>query len=215
MTERPHQAIDPEEAVNAAPTMSPLLPITRQDLIEAASAMLGKVVKQPRLFNQSMGQFLREELAIIIGKSDRKPHLKDRRFTDEAWQASPLHRTLLQSYLAYCDAIQNWLSTAEHDDTELQRNRYMLNIMLSAFSPTNYLLSNPEAIKYAKETQGRSVAKGLKNLLSDLRHNNGMPSQVDKSRFRKGQDVAASPGAVVFRNELLELIQYQPSTSRV
>ncbi|MGI9286681.1 MAG: PHA/PHB synthase family protein, partial [Pseudomonadales bacterium] len=77
------------------------------------------------------------------------------------------------------------------------------------------LLSNPEAIKYAKETQGRSVAKGLKNFLSDLRHNNGMPSQVDKSRFRKGKDVAASPGAVVFRNELLELIQYQPSTSRV
>ena len=215
MSEKVREAIDTDEAINAVPALSPLLPIGRKDVIGTARMMLNKAVQKPRLFGKSVAAFLREEKDILTGNSDRTPHPKDRRFKDEAWQQNRFYRTLLQSYLAGNDAAHQWLKEANSEELELERHQYLLNIILSGLSPSNYLATNPEAMEYALETKGGSVSRGLRNFVADLRHNGGTPSQIADNAFQKGRDVAALPGSVVFRNELLELIQYQPTTARV
>jgi polyhydroxyalkanoate synthase len=96
-----------------------------------------------------------------------------------------------------------------------QRAKVLTGLMTEALSPSNGLLTNPEALKKTVATGGRNLVDGLKNFAADMRHNNGMPAQVDKSAFEVGGNLAVSPGAVVFRNEVLELIQYRPSTAKV
>jgi len=87
--------------------------------------------------------------------------------------------------------------------------------MTDALSPSNNLLTNPAALKKAQETGGKSLVEGFQNLLDDMASNNGMPSQVDKSAFKVGENIAATSGMVVFRNEVFELIQYSPKTDMV
>ena len=91
----------------------------------------------------------------------------------------------------------------------------MVSLWTDALSPTNTLLGNPAALKKIIESGGTNLFNGLKNMLADLSTNKGMPAQVDKKAFEVGRNLALSPGAVVFRNEVLELIQYQPATSEV
>ena len=88
-------------------------------------------------------------------------------------------------------------------------------MLTSALAPTNTLLGNPAALKTALETGGGSLRAGARNFVSDVRHNGGLPSQVDRSEFVVGEDVAVTPGAVVYRNEVLELLQYRPQTTSV
>ena len=87
--------------------------------------------------------------------------------------------------------------------------------MIFAVAPTNAMLTNPAAVRKFVDTGGRSLWSGLKNYLDDLTKNGGMPSMVDQSAFKVGESLAITPGAVVFRNELLELIQYTPATPTV
>ena len=215
MTSNSPTPIDAEEAVNAAPTLSPLLPISRHDVARTVRMMLDEAARKPRHFGKSVLEFLREEKDILSGNSARAAHQKDRRFSDEAWRSNRFYRTLLQSYLAGNDAAHGWLKEAIHEEVELQRHQYMLDIFLSALSPSNYLTTNPAALRHALDTKGKSVAKGLGNLLSDIRHNGGAPTQTDNAAYQKGNHVASLPGAVVFRSDLLELIQYQATTTRV
>ena len=82
--------------------------------------------------------------------------------------------------------------------------------MIDALAPTNTLIGNPAALRRAFETGGQSVARGMERFLDDVANNDGRPRQVDLSEFEIGSDLAATPGSVVFRNELIELIQYAP-----
>jgi polyhydroxyalkanoate synthase len=95
------------------------------------------------------------------------------------------------------------------------RARFVAALLTEALAPTNFLLGNPAALKRAVETGGGSLIRGLRNLLDDIASNGGMPSQVDKSAFQVGKNLAVTPGAVVFRNEVLELNQYTPAGQQV
>ena len=97
----------------------------------------------------------------------------------------------------------------------MEQARFVLNAFISALAPTNTLLGNPAAVKRAFETGGRSVLRGMGHMLHDLRHNGGLPTQVDRSAFAVGTNLGISPGAVVHRDEVIELIQYAPTTARV
>ncbi len=155
-----------------------------------------------------------ELLKIIVGTSDITPDARDWRFKDEAWQSNPVYKRIGQSYLAFCKSADGILGNGADWRTQ-ERAKFILNIATSALAPTNTLLGNPAALKKAVETKGQSLVKGLENFISDLRHNGGMPKMVDASPFIKGENIAATPGAVVYRNDLLELIQYRPSTETV
>jgi len=155
-----------------------------------------------------------EWLNIIWGDSPRELPATDARFADGAWRENPVYKRLAQGYLAFCDAVD---SVVDHnpDWRKRERARFLSGILTSAIAPTNTLLGNPAALKRAFESGGRSLLRGAANFVDDVGKGAALPSQVKKSDFRLGVNLAATPGAVVFRNDMLELLQFQPTTAAV
>jgi polyhydroxyalkanoate synthase len=143
------------------------------------------------------------------------PRRGDRRFSDPAWKENPVYSGMLQGYLLWSRLMREFVDVAELDRATDRKARFAVDAMIDALAPTNTLLGNPTALRRAFETGGRSARDGMQRFLDDLANNDGRPSQVDLSQFTVGEDLAASPGSVVFRNELIELIQYAPTTRTV
>ena len=150
----------------------------------------------------------------MLGRGGPEVPAKDPRFADPAWRDNPLYRRLGQGYMAFCEAADR-LAEGNPDWRKRERAKFLTGILTSTLAPTNTLLGNPAALKRFYETGGMSLVAGAKNMLDDLRHNKGMPSQVKASAFKVGENLATTPGAVVFRNEMVELLQYQPTTAEV
>lgn len=139
----------------------------------------------------------------------------DRRFADPTWQANPGFFALHQVYGAGVNYLRDLLRDARLDAATRAKAEFALNFALDAAAPTNALVTNPAAIKRAFETGGLSLLRGMRNFVDDVVHNNGRPQQVDTSPFELGENLAATPGKVVYRNDLMELIQYEPQTEQV
>jgi polyhydroxyalkanoate synthase subunit PhaC len=140
---------------------------------------------------------------------------KDRRFADPAWTGNPLFHGVRLSYLAACRAARDMVAAADLDDDTARKAAMATELMLDALAPTNFLPTNPAALKRAFDTAGLSLARGARNFVDDLVNNEGRPRQVDASPFAVGRNLAATPAKVVYRNDLMELLQYQPQTERV
>ncbi|MGH9224028.1 MAG: PHA/PHB synthase family protein [Acidimicrobiales bacterium] len=159
--------------------------------------------------------------ALALGRPARpvvEPPPKDRRFADPSWQSNPWFFGTGQMYLAWSRFMRDVAALAGSnglDDTTAGKARFAVDAIVDAAAPTNYLPTNPEALRKAVETRGASLRDGLRNLADDLATNGGRPSQVDRSAFRLGENLAATSGQVVFRNDLMELIQYAPQTETV
>ena len=155
---------------------------------------------------------------VLVGTSTLAPAERDRRFTDPAWSQNPLFRRLVQAYLAAAgslDALVDDLDAHVEDHRLAERARFAANILAAAAAPSNVLVTNPAGLKRAFDTGGASLLRGLRNLVGDLRHNGGMPATFEPGVFQVGRDLALTPGAVVAREPLAELIQYTPSTETV
>jgi polyhydroxyalkanoate synthase len=142
----------------------------------------------------------------------------DKRFADPAWSENPVFDAIKQSYLL----TSNWMNdlVAEVDDVEpmtKRRAEFFVKMLTDAFSPSNFLASNPVALKALVESKGESLLKGMENFQADLARGGGQLSiaQTDYQMFRIGENVATAPGKVVFRNEIIELLQYSPTTKEV
>jgi polyhydroxyalkanoate synthase len=173
---------------------------------------------QPGPLAREAARLGRDTLRIARGTDEIAPAPRDKRFADPTWSLHPGYRRLAQSYLTLTGSVQNLVDAYEAggaDWREVEQARFFLNAFTSALSPTNTLLGNPAAVKRAFETGGRSVLRGMGHMLHDLRHNGGLPAQVDRSAFTVGKDLGISPGAVVHRDEVIELIEYAPTTARV
>jgi len=173
---------------------------------------------QPRGVARETRRLARDTVRILAGKSNRAPAKGDRRFADPAWSQNPGFRRLCQEYLSMCETVDHLVDDLDGSGRSWQdaeRARFVANILMSAAAPTNFLPSNPAALKRAFDTGGRSVARGAAQWWRDLRENGGMPTQTDRSAFQVGTDLAITPGAVVDRDELAELIQYTPTTATV
>lgn len=157
----------------------------------------------------------RELRQIWAGRSERKPQKGDRRFADAAWKDNPAYHCLSQAYLAWAETVSHAIQLTGGDDREIQRAQYVAALFTDALCPANTLVGNPVALAKAVETHGASLVAGMRNALHDLVDNDGLPAQVDKAAFRVGQNLATTPGSVVYRNEVLELIQYTPTTAKV
>jgi len=181
---------------------------------QAAAALGAALAHSPGLV--SWGGALASELArVAAGRSALSPARGDRRFADPAWSENPLYRRLAQGYLALEKAITDAVEQADVDWRTHERARFAAGILASALAPTNTLPGNPAALRHAFDTRGWSLLRGARNLLGDLAGNRGMPRQVDARPFRLGENIAATPGQVVFRNEVVEIIQYSPATPTV
>ncbi|HWB72799.1 MAG TPA: alpha/beta fold hydrolase [Egibacteraceae bacterium] len=141
-----------------------------------------------------------------------QPDDGDKRFRDPAWQDNLAFLGLQQTYLLWRRTLQELVDAAELEDQPKQKAQFGVQLITDALAPTNFLPSNPDALKKAFDTGGVSLLRGLRNLLDDVANNKGRPRQVDTSPFEKGKNLAATAGKVVFRNQLMELIQYEPQT---
>ena len=143
------------------------------------------------------------------------PAAGDKRFADPAYADNPLYFLLAQEYLLSGQLVTELLDAAALESVQDTKARFAATFIHDALAPTNTLLGNPAALREAFDTGGKSVVRGAKNMLDDLLHNGGWPSQVDSSGFEVGVNMAATPGVVVYRSDLIELIQYTPQSERV
>ncbi len=139
--------------------------------------------------------------------------IKDRRFSGEAWAEDPRYDLVAKTYLAQTELAQKALDAAPIDDRSKAQWSFALRQVADALSPANTLLTNPEALQLAMETGGASLAEGMRLFTEDLAK--GRISMTDETAFEVGKNVCTTPGSVVLQNELIQLIQYRPSTDKV
>ena len=187
----------------------------RSEVLKGFGLMAGYAAKQPKPFAKHLIKYAAELVEIAKGTSELQPNRKDRRFKDESWQKNPLYKRGMQSWLAMKQELTGWIDDSRMHPADKARARFVTDLIVDAMAPTNTLLGNPTAMKKMAETKGGSLVKGLQNAYHDLTKNGGMPSQVDGRAFKVGENLATSPGAVVFQNEMLEVIQYSPKTDQV
>jgi polyhydroxyalkanoate synthase subunit PhaC len=148
-----------------------------------------------------------------VGSTQQKADKSDRRFADDEWGRSPYHNFLKEVYLINTRYVNELIQRAAVDEKTRGRLRFFSRQILDAMSPANYLATNPHAVHRAMETGGDSIALGIKNMLQDL--GKGRITMSDEEAFEVGRNLAIMPGAVVFENELIQLIQYRPLTEQV
>lgn len=167
-----------------------------------------------QLWQRSTQQLLGAEAEPLI-----TPDSKDRRFKDAAWQQSAVFDYLKQSYLLTARWMQQAVRDASHNlDTKSARKLdFYTRQFIDAMSPSNFLLTNPEVLKTTIETNGESLVRGLEHLLEDIERGDGALriSMTDPGAFAVGKNLAVTPGKVVFENDLMQLIQYSPTTKEV
>ena len=140
---------------------------------------------------------------------------KDKRFVDPAWESNPAYYGLRQGFLAFERLLSDLVESSTVDETTRRKARFVLGLLTDAAAPTNFVATNPAVLKRAFETGGASLVRGGRTFVDDLVHNRGRPRQVDTTPFELGRNLAATPGKVVFRNHLMELIQYDAQTDKV
>ena len=144
---------------------------------------------------------------------DKRP--SDRRFADPAWTVNPYFHAVRLAYAAQCEFARTIVDSSGVDARQAAKASLGIDLLLDAMAPTNFLVSNPVAMKRAFDTGGASLLRGARNLVMDVVQNKGRPRQVDSSAFTVGENLALTPAKVVFRNELMELLQYEPQTETV
>lgn len=195
--------------------LNPMLGVAREDLIGAVGVMLRETAGRPVKTLKHMKKLGDEVVKIVSNRSELAPDPKDKRFVDPAFKYNPFYRAGMQYYLAVRKGVGDWMEELDFDETERARASFVTGMILDSIAPTNSLIGNPSAIKRAFDTSGGSLIRGLKNAYEDITKNDGIVSQVDKRPFKVGGNLATSKGAVVYRTEMMELIQYAPATDQV
>jgi polyhydroxyalkanoate synthase len=202
--EAPANATDiMSEATEAAAGMLPL------DIVNAIAELA-----DPATVAKEMPWLTEELTKIALGQSDISFGKRDKRFADEAWQTVPYFRLLGQSYRLFELWMDRMYQHADGSWQDKARSRFAADVITAAVAPTNYLGTNPEAMRTAVETGGLSLVHGAQNMLDDMARG-GMPAMVDRKQFTVGKDISCTPGAVVYRDEMFELLQYTPTTPKV
>ncbi len=173
------------------------------------------LARRPRTTARRLGSLAGETVRVAVGTSDVTPRRGDRRFADNAWTDNPLLRRLVQVYLAGGRTAEELVEDADLDPRDRKRVRFMVENLTEALSPSNVPLINPASAKAVIDTAGLSLARGGAQLVKDLASSPRIPDMVDTSGFTLGDNIAATPGAVVFRNDVLELIQYAAQCDEV
>jgi len=178
-----------------------------------------QLAPNPAKFAAQQAAYLEQQTrlwtALLEGKSDpvAKADQGDRRFSGREWSENRYYNYLRQSYLLASRFVSELVEGAELDDAAKDRLRFAARQWIDAMSPANFAATNPQAIRKALESGGESLTRGMANLLTDARK--GRISQTDESAFEVGRNLAVTPGAVVYENDLMQLIQYAPSTAQI
>jgi polyhydroxyalkanoate synthase subunit PhaC len=195
-----------EAAVGMLPVAAGIFPL---EMAEAVADLL-----DPAAAAREMPWLAGELAKIALGRSDFASDQRDKRFADEAWRSIPYLRRLGQSYRLFESWMDRMYGNVGGSWQNKARARFAADVITAALSPTNYLATNPAALRKAAKTGGMSLVHGAQNMLSDLA-GGGMPAAADRRPFVVGENIACTPGAVVYREEMFELLQYTPTTPKV
>lgn len=187
---------------------------------EAMSNPAKLIEHQLEYWTKSVTHFVEAQQALANGTlsapDDRTEH--DRRFANPLWETHPYFNFVKQQYLMNAEALAQAVEDVEDmEPHEKQRLQYFARQIIDMMSPTNFLSTNPDVLQRAVDTDGESLVKGLENLIRDLEANDGemIVRLADEDAFELGENIATSPGKVVFRNRMFELIQYSATTDEV
>ncbi len=180
-----------------------------------ALTLAAKLAAHPALLSRRAYGLASELARVVAGRSDLAPDRKDRGFADPAWSGNPLLHRVLQAYLAGAGTLEQLLDDANLDWRNDRRLRFALDNVLAALAPSNSRVLNPSALKAGIDTGGRNYVRGAWQLLKDVRRKPRIPQMVDPDAFRVGVDLAVTPGSVVLRTPVFELIQYAPRAEAV
>jgi len=211
----------PGEAVPS--TLDPLgINKAAMDVWKAMAASPQSIVEtQLTLANAWMTVAARTARAVTMPGGEKpaaviEPAPGDQRWKHAAWSDNPIFDSLKQGYLLATQAVLEGIDRAPDVDAETKaRVKFFAKQFCDAMSPTNFAFLNPAVIEETMKTGGANLQKGAQHIADDMRENDGRPALVDKSAFAVGTNVATSKGEVVFRNDLIELIQYAPTTDSV
>ncbi|HEX4781982.1 MAG TPA: class I poly(R)-hydroxyalkanoic acid synthase [Usitatibacter sp.] len=188
---------------------------------QAYRAWLESLSAKPETMLDLQGKYMQEQMNLWMkamqpshdGSGGDGEPVSDKRFSAPEWNELPVFRYFRDSYLLTSRMMMQAVDSADLDPTTRQRMRFFMRQYLDAAAPSNYLMTNPEALKAAMESGGESLQEGMKNLLADMEK--GHISMTDESAFEVGKNIAVTKGSVVYEDELLQLIQYVPTTAKV
>ena len=196
--------------------------------VKAASAYVAEMMQNPAkimeqqvsFWGKSLQHYVAAQQALASGafKAPTDPTPKDRRFGNPLWETHPFFNYVKQQYLMNAEAVTTAVAALDTlDAADRRRADYFTRQIIDMFAPTNFLATNPDALERAVETDGASLVQGLENLVRDIEAHHGdlAVTLADKAAFEVGVNLATTPGSVVFRNKMLELIQYTPTTETV
>ncbi len=194
----------------------------------ALTEVMGRLAAQPdRLLRAQADLFTRymdlwQAAARRLGGESPEPVVEpakgDKRFNDPEWASNPMFDVMKQSYLLTSNWLNGLVAEVEGVDPVAKRRvEFFTRMLTDAFAPSNFLLSNPAALREIRESRGESLVRGMTNFAADLERGGGQLaiSQTDVSRFEVGENVATAPGKVVFQNDIIQLLQFAPSTPQV
>ena len=180
-----------------------------------AGRTIAGLARHPRRTARDAGRFGLEQARVATGRSDARPSKGDRRFSERAWQDNWLLRRVMQSYLATCDTVDRLISDEGLDWRTERQARFAASNVLDALAPTNFPWSNPAVLKESIDVGGTNFVRGGGRFLRDVTRPPHLPASVDVTKFGVGENLAVTPGSVVLRTDVFELIQYRPATERV
>jgi polyhydroxyalkanoate synthase len=173
------------------------------------------LARRPATVARRTGELVRELGRITVGRSELAPGKKDKRFADPAWSGNPFLKRAMQTHLAAARTAWELIDDADLDWQDDERIRFTATNVVDALAPSNVPALNPLALKAVIDTGGRSAVEGVRRMARDLASPPRVPSMVEPDAFTVGEDLAVTPGAVVFRTPVFELIQYTPTTETV
>ena len=200
-----------------------------EDIRNSFQAGAESLMNNPTLLWETQTKLLQDQLALwqqsmqvangeSAGVSLAQPPKGDRRFKDEAWTTEPAYNAIMQQYLLFSETVERLVGRLEGMTPGDKRNlSFYVRQMVNAMSPTNFVSTNPEVMRRTLETRGQNLVDGLARLREDLANSaEGLNvTMTDRKAFEVGGNIAISPGSVVMENELIQLIQYTPSTEKV
>jgi poly[(R)-3-hydroxyalkanoate] polymerase subunit PhaC len=212
---RNRQSDIPDHVADSLVGQNMLVDLRISELLDTAAKLLDRAFRNPAVMAEEGAQLAQELQKVASGNSTWAPPRNDKRFSDPAWTENTFYKSLLQGYMAWSHSLQNFAEKAGFEAKETGRAKFLLTQISEALAPTNFLFSNPAAVKAAIDSGGKTLLDGYQNFLEDAAEGRPLPSQVDFGSFKVGDNLAVTPGDVVMRHEMFELIQYAPQTEQV
>ena len=188
------------------------------EVVQKMMADPSLMVEAQAKYAADFGTLWQQYMASLSGQGPKLEPLKDRRFADEAWQANPWFDFLSRSYSLTAEHMKNAVAKVDGISPQTRAKAlYYTRQIVDAVSPSNFALTNPQVLKATADSGGENLVKGLQNMLRDIEKGQGglRIAMTDTDAFEMGKNVASTPGKVVFQNDLMQLLQYQPSTKTV